>query len=151
MQPLSLSTFAHAELYGVGLDRLVSPNVDEQLEAWIGLYALLSRITPEEAADELGRSPESLVAFTEVVQRSLEPQETPDAKPNHRRTKDPREVIASLSGATMKSSQGTDYSMLIELSRFAGVPLSDIYQMTFRGLSALSESIKANPPQPKLF
>lgn len=149
MRPLSLETFAAAEVYGCGLDLLVNPDPQVHVAAWAGLYALLSGISPEEAAEELVQ-PGALEAFTGVVQQALDTGPG-EERPNHRRTKDPREKIGVPGGSTMKSTEGTDYAVLLDLSRFTHIPLGDIYQMTFRGLSALSENLRANPPKPSLF
>lgn len=157
MLPLSLSTFALAEANGCGLDDLLHGTDEERYRSWIALYALISGRSFEEALPEVQAHPDAFVAFVGHVQSSFadgEPE--PEPTRTHRRAKDPREKIEGLDGRTMKPDDstgdsgkaGTDYRLLFDLSRYARIPLSDIYRMSFRGLGELSRYLKDNPPMP---
>lgn len=157
MRPLSLATFAEAELMGCGLDHLLSKNEQESLEAWINLYAFLSETTPEEASLEIVSNPKMFEAFAMQVQQTFLPPHDDDPSnktshgKSHRKSKDPREKIKIPDGDSMKpdgSPGSTDYTVLFDLARLTKISLTDIYKMTFRGLIGLTKHLEDNPPIP---
>lgn len=154
MRPLSLATFAAAELNGCGLDSLLNSEDEEQaLEAWILLYAFLRGDEPEKVALEVHSDQRAFTAFVEIVQASFQGEDSEEAAPtNHRRSKDPRGKIKAQDGRSMKEeAEETDYSVLFDLARYSKIPLSDIYGMTFRGLVGLTQNLSENPPMPSMF
>lgn len=156
MLPLSLSTFALAEVNGCGLDQLLGGEEAQRIEAWVALYALLSGRRTEDVVEEALSHPEAFQAFVSHVQDSFTGDKTedePEAEYTHRRAKDPRKKITTGDGRTMKPDDsadgtGTDYRLLFDLSRYARISLGDIYKMTFRGLGELTSYLKDNPPVP---
>ena len=154
MKPLSLSTFAAAELYGCGLDDLIAQDQTEALSAWVMLFAFLSDQEPgEELQAMLLSNKDAFAAFVQHVQESFtfdNESESSKPKTTHRRNKDPREKIGTPGGPTMKTEKkrGTDYAVLFDLARYARISLGDLYQMTFRGLAGLTAHLAANPPTP---
>lgn len=157
MRPLSLATFAEAELMGCGLDNLLSRNEQVALEAWINLYAFLGDIPQEEAALEIMTNPKMFEAFSQQVQLTFLPPDDDEESSrgkSHRKSKDPRNKIKIPDGASMRSedsdspSTQTDYSIFFDLARLAKISISDLYKMTFKGLIALTKHLERNPPVP---
>lgn len=152
MKPLSLATFAAAELAGCGLDALLNPDLEAATEAWIVLYAFLRGEDPELVAREVGVNRAAFAAFIEHVKASIEsPVQEEQVRTSHRRSKDPRTHIVSPDGTTMEAREGTNYAVLFDLVRYTRVSLDDLYRMTYRGLMALSSHLEDNPPAPSLF
>ena len=156
MKPLSLSTFASAELYGCGLDDLMHPDQAQSLTAWVTLYAFLqgAEVTQELQA-RLLVNPSAFKGFVDHVSASFTPDEGEEERPQprrHRRNKDPRTKIGAPGGPTMKETNSpggkTDYAALFDLARYARISLGDLYQMTFKGLAALTRHLAAHPPVP---
>lgn len=147
MKPLSLATFAEAELMGCGLDALTSGSTD----AWVYFYAFLRGDHPDAVAEEVAVHPQAFATFIQHVQTTL-PSPNPDDGGGHvlhRRSKDPRTQTPPADSADQPPS--TDYTLLFDLARYTKLPLGDIYQMTFKGLAALVEHLESNPPAPSLF
>lgn len=153
MAPLSLSTFAKAEANGCGLDELLSPDQERKVQAWIAFYAIVQDRLPDDAlVAEVQAAGEQFAQFVQYVQATFDDGddgevETPVAY-NHRKTKDPRELLGMKLGDTLKpeteSGPETDFSMLFDVSRISRIPIADVYAMTFKGLGALARHLKQN-------
>lgn len=158
MRPLSLATFAEAELMGCGLDQLLSDNEQQSIAAWILLYAFLADISPEDASVELSTHPKMFEGFAKHVQTTFLPPTEDESnetkKGTHRKSKDPRDKIKSMAGDSVSSSKdrkdqpGSDYVLLFDLARYMKISIDDLYKMTFTGLIGLSKHLEDNPPMP---
>ena len=157
MRPLSLEMFAEAESWGCGLEVLMSGDSEIRTRGWLELYGLLSGLELEQVTEQALSDPPGFSRFTEHVQSSFGENAEAEAEPSqsHRRTKDPRERLAQQAQSMVgektaevsSPASPVDYSLLFQLSRFTHVPLRDIYQMTFAGLSALMQYLEDHPPQ----
>ncbi|WP_353540443.1 hypothetical protein [Deinococcus xinjiangensis] len=150
-----MATFAEAELMGCGLDELLDDrDQTKNFATWIELYAFLRSEPIDLVIEEVTQRPEIFTAFVKHVQKSFDaPEGEETEKYNHRKAKDPRERVRSPDdGRAMKEKrEATDYSVLFDFVRYTRMSLEDIYRMSFRGLTALAQSLQKSPPQPSLF
>ena len=156
MRPLSLATFAEAELYGLTLARLSDA---DSSTAWVELFAFLHGIDPtdtirieEELLPELLTDPLGYEAFRVRVAESFSGEEsTPQPSSPKSSEKKPRRVQKyKAPEEQVKESQLVDYGFLIDISRSVGISVHDLMRMTFYGVTSASQSLERLPPVPGL-
>jgi len=142
MRPLSLQTFAELEGLGISFDSLSAGNT----EGWVRMYTYLAGLRDPQDLPIILKSIRLDPLGFQVFQKLLESAfagskdgEGPTVV--HRRTvKDPREAAKS------EGRSETDMAWLVTLARMSGVPLSDLFRMSFRGIHAVQASLQDMPP-----
>lgn len=158
MRPLSLATFAEAEMYGLDLSRLSNK---QDHKAWIELFAFLSGQDPtdeqhlaDELLPELLTDPIGFEAFRVRVAESFSGEELPQQQDAPEPKKGPRKVQKYKSPepeeAVGEKKETVDYAFLIDVARTSGVPIRDLMLMTFYGVTCVSKSLEKLPPMPGL-
>lgn len=153
MRPLSLRSFAEAESLGCGLDALLSEDPETKGKAWIEFYALLAGISAERALELNMTEPQDFKQFFEAVIDSFgSSDDAKEPETSHHRVKDPREKFGrkpaqgDSEGGAAKRSFGE--LPLLRLSRLTGIGLSDLLDMTFRGIKDVASDLEEHPPTP---
>lgn len=139
---------------GVTLDRL-SDKEDQQV--WIELLALLNDQDPrdpsvlDELLPEILTDPLGFEQFRVAVGESFSGPQAPAPAPSG---KAPRRKVQKFKPEVepeVQVAQGAnhmDYAFLLDISRMAGVSVGDVMNMTFYGLTCVSQSLKRAPPLP---
>lgn len=152
LKPLSLATFAEAEVVGLTLGRLSTAT---SAEPWVQLLALLTdhdpadesyvqeHLLPDVLCDPLG-----FERFRTQVAGSFD---TGDA-PHPAKKKGPRKVQRFKKPADPaedpepEQDETLDFEFLVDVSRSSGVSMADLMRMTFTGVTAVSKSLERIPP-----
>lgn len=157
-KPLSLNTFAQAELRGLTLTKLAGQG-DKVLEAWLLLFMFLAEIenTPanlEELLAVILTSPNEWEMFQHTVGSTFS--DGSDAaspgkqvQTGQRRVKQWKPPKQDSEDEQDEPDQA-DYSFLVLVSRMSGISLADLSRMTFRGLLSVQKSLEEMPPQPAM-
>lgn len=161
MRPLSLAVFAEAEMCDVTLSRLSDP---QDTKSWVELFAFLNGLDPKDEEllqtqilPALLTDPLGFELYRNKVATSFSgEQATQDAgagaSPNK---KSPRKVqkfkpaVSDTSGpekAVQEKQESVDYAFLIDVARTSSIPIRDLMQMTFYGVTQVSKSLEKLPP-----
>lgn len=152
MKPLSLETFADLEGLGVTIGKLQSGQINQ----WLNLYAFLAGLpvgddeTPNQhLAMDVMTDPLAFKQFQEIILGAFTGSETGEGPTviRRRQVKDPREVEREQEREREGKPKETDMSFLITVARMSGIPLSELFRMTFRGIQGVQESLQEMPPQ----
>jgi len=157
MRPLSLGTFAELESEGLGLSslsRLV------HYEQWAKLFALLAELDhhDEQVIKRLVRGilldPVGFEKFQRTIEESLTYKNESRVQINRRTVKNPLEALKKEQRVKQgmredeAETEPLDATSILLAARLSGLSLADISRMSFRGLLALQDWLKENPPQP---
>lgn len=156
MRPLSLATFAEAELYGLDLSRLSDK---QDTKAWIELFAFLANTDPtdeqhlrDEILPYLLVDPVGFESFRVRVAQSFSGEELPEQAPEREPKKGPRKVqkfkAPQPEEVVEAKKESVDYAFLIDVARTSGIPIRDLMLMTFYGVTSVSKSLEKLPPVP---
>lgn len=142
MRPLSLATYAELESRGIRLSDLSKPGA---LDLWVRLYSFLAHdLDLEKVKAGFMACPLDVKTFQLAIQESFGGEEARQAVARHRKAVNP------LKKQEEEEGELPDMSFVVTLARLSGIPISDLFRMTFRGLDAVQRSLEEMPPQPSL-
>lgn len=143
MKPLSLATFAEAEGQGLTLSLLSKGS----LEPWVQLYCFLAALDDSHAetvVTDFLTDPLGFQAFKSFVSEAFANEDAAYEGPT---TPKPQVLHPKKKDAPEQEPERDDMKFIVTLARMSGIPLSDLFQMTFRGLRAVQKSIEDLPQQ----